>query len=440
VSAEFNFQYRFHPAGQGVFASGTLIEGQADQDPFDWVVDCGSTNQDVLKPAIQAYRSSDPGNRDLDLLCLTHFDKDHVSGLGDLLSGRRVETIVMPYYTPLERLIIGSRHRSAPRGYFDFLGNPVGYLLESAASIRTIILVGPPPPESDLGDTLAERRPRPTPGSEGRKMPPKSEWRFEAKELQDLPAKLPIVDDATRVLAESLGTELRTASGSFPAQVCRASAAGWEFLFFHKPIPPEAISQLKEEIDKVIARRFRRRSPDLGSALRSETFRKRIREIFSETIAPPNDINSTSLCVYSGPLPPARSSSISIEAPARLGARHYRIGCNHCESEQPKCSILYTGDTNLRKQSDRKELHDSLRKERRDQISVFQVPHRGSRYNWAPGAERHFFHDWSVFCADDRLKRPGHPHNEVFADLLYRNPILVNAKDGWNWQGTVHFP
>lgn len=440
MPTDFRFQYRFHPAGQGMFASGSLFEEPDEHDPFDWVVDCGSTNQTVLKPAVKAYQKSQPGTRDLNLLCLTHFDKDHVSGLGDLLIRKHVGTVVMPYYTTLERLIIGSRYRVATFDYFNFLGNPVAYLLEKTASIREIILVGAPPPDPDSGNALAERNPRPIPGDDDREKPAGSRWTFEGKGIRTLPSELPLVDEATRAYAESSGTQIRIAPGSFPAQVSRTSAAGWEFLFFHKPIQPAAICQLRGEIAKVIANRSRGRTPDLGSALRSEKLRKRIREVFAKTIPAPNDINSTSLCVYSGPLPIARQSSITIEAPARVSARRFRLGNKHRESEPPKCSILYTGDANLRKQPDRKELHDFLTLPRHKQISVFQVPHHGSRYNWSPGAERQFFHDWSVICANDRLKRPGHPHNEVIADLLYRGPVLANTNDGWNWHGTVHFP
>jgi hypothetical protein len=216
--------------------------------------------------------------------------------------------------------------------------------------------------------------------------------------------------------------------------------ASWEFLFFHKPIQRSAISQLKDKVGQYAARHFRRGLPDLSQALQSETLRKGIRAIFAETIPQPNDVNSTSLCVYSGPLPEALRSSITIEGPLRYRFRRFQFARYSVTSESPKCSILYTGDANLKRRPDRKELHDFLTKSRRRQISVFQVPHHGSRYNWTPGAELHFYQDWSVFCANDRLKRPGHPHNEVIADLLYRNPILVNAEDGWNWNGTVHFP
>lgn len=441
---EFQFQYRFHPAGQGVFASGTLIEGQVDRDPFDWVVDCGSTNQDVLKLALEGYQSSEPGNRDLDLLCLTHFDKDHVSGLGDLIASRHVETVVMPYYTPLERLIIGSRHRFAPEDYYSFLGNPVAYLLEHATSIRTIILVGPPPPESDLGNALVERNPLPPPGSGDRKMPPKSEWLFEAKELQDLPSGSPIVDGPTRALAERLETDLKTAPGSFPAQVSRTSAAGWEFLFFHWPLPSANVSGIRAAVSRILCPRRRPGSsnqpPNITRALRQKTTREKIRKAYYATIPRPEDVNSTSLCVYSGPLPGGKTSEIALNPPIRLQRPRFAISPLSISSEAPHCSILYTGDAKLNTAGRRKLLHKFLTMPRRKQVSVLQVPHHGSRYNWSPGAEQHFYQIWSVFCANDRLKRPGHPHNEVFADLLYRGPVLVNVRDGWNWHGTVHFP
>jgi hypothetical protein len=98
---------RQEPVGHGGFHTGTL----AVVEPlFRWVYDCGSWTK---KPALQ--RQADAFVRrcgqvsqrgvDVDLLFISHFDADHVSGLATLLGAPtdlrlRVHTAVSPYLSP----------------------------------------------------------------------------------------------------------------------------------------------------------------------------------------------------------------------------------------------------------------------------------------------------------------------------------------------------
>jgi len=50
VSTDFQFQYRFHPAGQGVFASGTHIEVNAFTDPWNYTLDVASGSAGETHP------------------------------------------------------------------------------------------------------------------------------------------------------------------------------------------------------------------------------------------------------------------------------------------------------------------------------------------------------------------------------------------------------
>ncbi|MCL6445189.1 MAG: MBL fold metallo-hydrolase, partial [Alicyclobacillus sp.] len=128
------FVETFHPVGQGLFYSG-CIGGS-----FNFVYDCGSTSQaKKLKQAIVRYKKD---VTKIHLLIISHFDKDHISGLDDLLANLELDSVVMPYVNILERIlcILSSNLRS--RWYRDFLVDPVEYLRSKGAKRIVFILPG----------------------------------------------------------------------------------------------------------------------------------------------------------------------------------------------------------------------------------------------------------------------------------------------------------
>lgn len=433
-----SFQYRFHSAGQGLFASGTLTPRAQDvqASPFHWVFDCGSMSpKDTLAPAVSRYRSLIVGDH-LDLLCLSHFDNDHVNGLSELLDGLHVGTVVMPYYSRLERLVLGSTPRRNSDDYMAFLANPTAFLISRAASIGQIITIGGPGENEDVD--LPEGPPD-TPIDPER---PRREtsWSIKPVEAEVLKTN-PALDSATQSLADRTGTTLFMAFGSFAALASSHQvSAQWEFLFFHKPIDEHVRKSLVGKVEEILSTTgSARRPPSLARALKSRTIRDRIKKAFVGTIEKGDDINSTSLCVYTGPLLDAFEGAEMLPPwPDPLMTQtdaysHWHHGCPET------CSLLYTGDANLKPSENREELRDFITPGRWPNIAVLQVPHHGSIKNWEVGAASEFSHRYSIFCADETRKRPGHPSREVIADLLYRGPALANKTLSWTIAGSAHF-
>lgn len=455
----FQFQYRFHPAGQGVFSSGTVEDKTTPPSflPFHWVVDCGSTNQEVLRPVVAEYRASIIEDSRLDLLCISHFDHDHVSGLKDLLKGLRVKTVVMPYYTPRERLLIGSKISRRSSDYVDFLSNPVAYVLERAESVEQIILIETGSDGDDPDSNLTDRSPIVPEGPEEKHPHEDGSWtlKFPESEPQPIEGAL-VIDGPTLELAKRQGTKLLSTAPSLWA-IANAHPAAWEFLFFHKPISPELIKSIRVNVDALVHKVGRRQKRDLSEILQNEEVCANIKEIFKAALKaakrgsklkPKETINSTSLCVYSGPF------SFNDHAQC-TGLAVFPVPFNSCGhtlywrgSPHSYCSLLYTGDANFQIAANRQELRDFLAHPKHgtptpvrwEQIAILQVPHHGSAENWQSGAAGEFLHHWSVFCADETHQGYKHPSREVLLDLLHRSPLLANKRQGWNWHGTVHFP
>lgn len=436
----FQFKYRFHPVGQGIFASGTV----ADIDspiPFHWVFDCGSVSRaTTLTPIVRRYRDLVLDGY-LDLLCISHFDNDHVNGLGDLLPGLHVGTVVLPYCSNLERLIVGARNPSNEAGYLQFLGNPVAFLLERAASIQQIIIVGGPSgdqPPLDLPD-------RP-PNIDGpAEPPPRPEgWIFKVLEgPQDASER--VCDAKTLAAAQTRRTAICHAPSSFQGfAVPTTRAANWEFLFFHKPINPVSIEAIKQQVARVL-QSLKQTNPDIDvtGILSDESVQKRIKSAYVAGLKAAGrigeSINTTSLCVYSGPeLDRLTGSEVLPPWPGTLVGAPSGNQC-HFNFFPDHCSVLYTGDANLKLPENRAELLEFLSQPRWDHVCVLQIPHHGSRENWQVGSADEFAHLYSVFCADETHKGYKHPSREVVLDLIHRGPVIANKHIGWSWHGRAYF-
>jgi len=126
------FKFDFHNVGQGLFHTGKIGD-------FNFVYDCGSMKKDNVVEAVKYYKNEDLKIEPIDILIISHFDKDHVNGLDKLLSGVKVEYAIIPYYSPSEMLMLAFVKRSYPESYFNFLLNPVSYLLSKG--INKVILI-----------------------------------------------------------------------------------------------------------------------------------------------------------------------------------------------------------------------------------------------------------------------------------------------------------
>lgn len=125
-------EFTIHPAGQGLFYTGTLRLQHRYPPPFRFVFDCGSINAQNLREEVEAFRLQEdlPSNR-LNLLVISHFHQDHISHIKKLVEGGlKINKLVMPFMNFTERLYlclvaISARERGVNRSSGGG-GNPVG--------------------------------------------------------------------------------------------------------------------------------------------------------------------------------------------------------------------------------------------------------------------------------------------------------------------------
>lgn len=433
----FNFQYRFHPAGQGIFSSGTVValRDDGEKPPFHWVFDCGSTSQPILRPIVERYRDFMIADH-LDLLCISHFDKDHVSGLGDLLKGINVDTVVIPYWSAIERLIVAASTKNPGVEYIELLSNPAAFVIERARSVRRIVIIGGPgddPSEGPVGD-----RP-PIPRDDGGGRGPRRDFQEGTWDLKFEGREQPIRNALTMQTMDLAGRRgiVLQAFGSQVLGVasCDIANACWEFLFHHKPIDPALVDSIRHKIETRI-----RSGGTITDLLRDAGQRKAILAVYKALLPKGESVNSASLCVYSGPaLDRLQDCWITEPSPQSILGLSGGSFRQHYPPHLGPVSILYTGDANFKVRSNRLELVDFLTQERWQRVAILQVPHHGSRNNWQADSAADFPHHYSVFCADETIRRPGHPNREVVLDLLHRRPLLANKSIGWSWRGGAVF-
>ena len=406
------FEYQFHQVGQGLFASGCLYQSTTPQPKFLWVYDCGSaTSKTPQFWAGQAQRLKQfvHYKPDIDLLTLSHFDDDHISGVIELLGQFDVKSLLLPYVPLWRRLLIGFDN--------DFHGDtekmslyidPIGYL-RNFGNIEQVVIVPPgnsPTQPDDIG--------RP----EGL---PSEEWKM----------RVPVIDDKLGAVFsdefQSIGNAISEVSIYQEGQVMTVQGL-WEFCPYNSP---------KYKITPVFAEKVK----VLRNALLSD--QSQVRKAALEKLKNTYDTqfkrggkqrNEISLFLYAGPV-------YKTWAGAKLGGfgdsmNNYpgRLPCYfRCSPFAPgltgKCSILYSGDGYLHSNKTFNDLALKLGSERMEKLGVFQVNHHGAKENWKAGLAGRINAKIAVFSSDPKRLRPGHPHPDVWQDYLNHHPVQVNNKN-----------
>src|SRR5438105_2163589 len=103
----YSFSYHFYPVGQGLFSSGSIQRDSEQKPRFLWVYDCGSSSGEAfIESGIRGLARSAGDPKRIDLLTLSHFDHDHISGVVRLLREFKIGTLLLPYMPLAQRLIL----------------------------------------------------------------------------------------------------------------------------------------------------------------------------------------------------------------------------------------------------------------------------------------------------------------------------------------------
>jgi hypothetical protein len=409
-------QYLFHPVGQGLFASGHISRSPYDAAPaFTWVYDCGSVSSAALvRAGLERLREhSRRGRRTIDLVVLSHFDKDHISGVTELLSSFAVDTLVIPLVPWWQRVgTVFAKDRYIDKRALRFYLDPVAAVASIPGAEITRIIVVPP--------------------SAGDNSPPQG--------VSDDPVPLPSTQDRS---GQRQGLELLTSSGltrvaqemesskdlqggppvyQLPVGATLIVAGGFEFV-------PYNDARLPKRPDDAFIREANVRANALldSSSVSGRTATlKALKRHFDSTYKSARQRNEISLYLYAGP---TSETSWCACNRARKGPSNYQRA--HFFGRGKRGGVLYTGDAYLEVPEKWHRLEKYLSRSRVDRLLSFQVMHHGASANWHAGLAAAVRSPYAVFSSDPSHKRFRHPHNVVVRDFQgISQPVFVNREQG----------
>ncbi len=396
------------PVGQGGFHVGALrpLSFPKDLGPLRngdpgfqdarilYAYDCGSEPKANVIREIKSLAAT-VSVRHLDVLALSHFDRDHICGTPRLLAkkaGFTVDTIILPFVDDDERVIALARAAAATE---DFQGridsffvrmvlDPVATLSELGA--RRIILVRGDDDDSRFPEAAA---PDTDPGFR-RKGPDEAgtvEWRFEPGD-----PKRPLEIATTAHDARTQVMEVRNAA---LVASDHSGSIFWKLRPYVRAAKPAEVAAFRTAVEHL----FGWKAGEFALKIKLPAVRKQMvttkrTKLAAAYKAAFKDKNLTSLCLYSGPVEPDNLEAISVEpglAPHDL----------------TKIGWLGTGDAHLRDPVDIGALERAYGADI-DHTTTFLFPHHGSINNTDPGRLVTDAENW--VAAADPIHDWEHPH------------------------------
>ena len=417
--------YNFHPVGQGLFTSGVFqLEGA---EPYWWVFDCGTylkkhqvdltKELDQLRHSVEKSRFN--GKPRLDMVFISHFDRDHINGLLELLVKFEVSRLVLPYIPLHLRISIAMEVRTSTFSEWQlFVIDPVKYIASAQnLNVERVTLVLPASTlMSDNQDIL------PNTSDDGVFIEPP-------------PLRRPtIVEEG--YLAGSYPVEWLSPYTRFNIKDL------WEFVPYNdSSLKPHASAPFQKAIGKLTATL-------LDTAYKGDrgAIKASMERIYNKTFgASPRLRNLISLFVYAGPINGSTNSRYTYNTSNELTSADWEmlneIGYPYywywfllpARVSGPK-SLLLTGDGSLSSSRQLEQLVDYLGQPRIDSIKVFQVMHHGAKSSWHDDVAGVIAPEFSVFCAFPFGSHP-HPHPAVEFALRAHGPVYCRTGYGFTlWQ------
>jgi len=383
------------PVGQGLFMSGRLESAQGGD--FTWVYDCGSISEKTIRDkAIGQYNKTTA--RQIDLVTLSHFDEDHINGIVELIRGRTIGTVLLPFIPLWQRLLIAlGEGIPVNSALFEFFVDPVAYLASvEGTEIGEIVFV----PSAGPDDAAA---PAPEEGDpdgpiEGAKID-------YGKPPEDSAENLELTADRS-VRAGHLRPGGRIAIPSL-----------WEFV-------PYNDAQMQPRVTPS----FTRRANIVASALirtpkRRYKALKLLKKIYIRTFGKGSKPqNLISLFLYSGPVG-SRLKLAHDSATSRVT----------WSAARDNYAQLFTGDGYLHTPAQLQALQHFYAKDRRlARAGILQVMHHGASANWHNGVASTLAPAVSIFSSDPARKPHHHPNADVLRDFWPWCPVQVDRSNGFH--------
>lgn len=410
---------RFYPVGQGLFSSGKITINGGNS--FIWVYDCGTSSSQRLlnlqiNQMVDSLRKEEEPKQHLDLVTISHFDRDHVSGLEKLSKKFSIGTLLLPYMSLWQRLLLAFEDGTdSQQPVLQFFIKPVAYLSAlRKVDIEQVVFV---PSGTSEGPV-----PRDTDHIERDEKNNSLLLHFEKSEMQDEEQSedLSAIRNGGDPGLKRIPVYLMKTGSKLMA------GAEWEFVPYNDALAgPRPNPDFKREVQS--------RKNDLLSATSKAAYKAallKLRDIYDKHFGKSaKKRNIISLFLYTGSTNNMRNRWC-VDYFTYNKCIENRLIHNHYHPNY--CGILYTGDGYLDTKSRLDRLVNHLGTDRVKRIGCMQVMHHGAETNWHSGVARRLSPYFSVFSSDPENKQFMHPHGPVVRDFLSFGPIQVDKKNGFS--------
>lgn len=416
-----------HAVGQGGFASGTIW---SERNAITYVYDCGAEGGGAptrLREEVRSFCRPTQYPVNFDALFVSHFDRDHTNGIGDLLAQWKPAHVFLPYLTPVERFefVVEAAATTGSdrldRDYIEKVRDPSAWFRERGVENTTLIVGG--------GDGLPGRqddRPSPDLGDE------------RDQEVGGLTLDAPSPHAAPAGSPD--GASARFASHSDPITIVRSGAGRavvWQFLLHTRFIDDDRRRDFERAIDEELKRENLTIPEVMADAakliplLESREKLARLSRVYRAVWPGSGRKNHTSMSLLSGP-PTSRAfvePCAATTRPRHIEPSRWLDGYGwwpplwyrrFLRSNRARAAWLSTGDAPL---SDRLFRDDLLRHygSHLDRVRTFVLPHHGSRHSFhSEVLER--IKPLQIVAAAGRESRYDHPHSDVVLASLQHAP------------------
>jgi hypothetical protein len=392
-----------HAVGHGFFHTASVrlpTSGHA----FDYVYDCGAKKtRELLVPRIDEYVDSF-GVQEVNMLAVSHLHADHVSGLDRLLLLRAVDTVVLPYIDPFEKILLIASQittNSSTASAASFVADPGKWFRERG--VRRVLIMTPTRP-TDVAAVQGDQKTEPSqPRWRLTKGPPTAEGEDpnEPKDNEQIGHDVPLI--------LGLGTLPRWEFKFF----CWRASNFWEEA---KAAVASVFDMEPAEVEKSVTSEW------MLTQLKSKLTRGKLTKCYRKIAA--KGLNWTSLCLRSAPAQePDWYSHEYVHGDGR--ARVIR--------ESPfgeGAGWLGTGDAELSDAEVASEFVQHFSSTGRQSLASMSLAHHGSKHNHNPGVLRALNPNLVyVTCPSDSTK---HPDPGVARQILkwHGRPLLrVDEKE-----------
>lgn len=452
-SSLWRVEYHFHPVGQGLLHSGALRQGR--RRPFAWVYDCGSrtsqtaleTELDGIPPALAAAG----GSASLDLVTLSHFDQDHVSGLVHLLGIVDIKLLLLPFLSLWQRMWIAASADDLSADFQRFLIDPAGYLIDAATAAGRppprIVFVGESDPDAPPAPPITGE-PSPEPDGEppegrakrhDRDRPGDGQRRDDGQDFNDRPMQLRLeTDPAPDIIAGEVagvtGRRLNLAEFLRVESVLDIDGL-WEFVPYNdarqaRKCPPGFPAKIQPLVQALLdAKTVAARDKAFG-AIKAEYAKTFGSSSYSKNII--------SLFLYGGPVTTPINAEFWTHRVHPGGiVDDWRSDDTRLDHEH--LALLLTGDGSLNTKPKREAFASFYRPYRRiERSAVFQVMHHGASGNSSDEVAPLVEPRASIFSSDP-MHFNKHPDADVLRQFWPYNCVQVDASKGWGLRGIFEF-